>query len=115
MTALLRPVRPSELTAEHIGLVVQATEAGGLADGGLSDFQHCSPDWAKANPALGKTLRIPELEREASCPSHPPRTDAHTHLWLGGKTVTLSEARGRVAVSVPIEPATGLPFPGETP
>lgn len=126
MTALLRPVRPSELTAEHIGLVVEATEAGGLADGGLSDFQHCAAMKTPERPAGTQPLAdgfytvrdgqvVPLLEPEAACTLHPQPAHAHTHLWLGGRGVTLSEARGRVAVSVPIDPTTGLPFPGETP
>ena len=106
MKALLRLHRPSELTVEHLGAFVSATESTGLVEGGLSDFQHC--------PAVLPAQTVPLLTPDVSCPSHPPRTDAHTHLWVCGVRDCVSEARGRVAVAVPIDPTTGLPVPGET-
>jgi len=115
MSSRLRLHRPSELSAEHLGVHVEATEAGGMADGGLSDFQHCDPHVLVGRLYTADGHPLPEvlLEPSPGCPLHPQPTHAHTHLWLGGKGVTLSEARGRVAVSVPIDPTTGLSFPGE--
>lgn len=118
MSALMRLHRPSGLSAEHLGVHVEATEAGGLADGGLSDFQHCGP-----HALVGRLYSAPVgtppaealLEPEASCPLYPQPAHAHTHLWIGGKGVCISEKRGRVAVAVPIDPTTGLPLSGETP
>jgi len=125
MSALMRLHRPSELSAEHLGVHVEATEAGGMADGGLSDFQHCAakkPErpagttgWAKADLSAVEPVQVPLLEPETACPLYPQPAHAHTHLWIGGKGVCISEKRGRVAVAVPIDPTTGLPVPGETP
>lgn len=115
--ALVRLDRPSALTAEHLGVHVEGTEAGGLIDGGLSDFLHCTvtaPEPVVSPRKAGKTSAL-ALLAVTECPLHKPRTDAHTHLWLGGQHQVLSEARGRVAVATPIDPSTGLPLPGETP
>lgn len=120
--ALVRLTRPSALTTEHLGVHVEGTEAGGLIDGGLSDFQHCVPSTppspAAAVVVLAEFLDVPVaalLAPEPACPLARPRTDAHTHLWLGGQHQVLSEVGGRVAVATPIDPTTELPLPGETP
>lgn len=120
--ALVRLDRPSALTAEHLGVHVEGTESGGLIDGGLSDFQHCVPSTPPPPTAdqvvIAEFLDVPVaalLAPEPACPLARPRTDAHTHLWLGGQHQVLSEAHGRIEVATPIDPTTGLPLPGETP
>lgn len=111
--ALVRLARPSALTTEHLGVHVEGTESGGLIDGGLSDFLHCTEEVPE--PVAFSVLGIVALVVVTECPLLKPRADAHTHLWLGGQHQVLSEAHGRVAVATPIDPTTGLPLPGETP